>query len=335
MAGEDDEVVVHIPDEGNEDGVVVEKTAKSDAGGAQLESANFNDDPLEDLKGQFATMTQRATAAEQAAQQAAQRATEAEQRAHRVESEMVTSQIDTVTSGIAQAEAEATAAEQAYIAATEAGDAAAMARAHRAIARAEANIVRLKEAKSDLEDEAKARKDRPAPTHQRPSQPQQPANVVETFVQGMSPKSAAWVRAHPEVVTDRKLNARVLAAHNLALAEDVAVESDEYFRRVEEAIKPQQQQPQRRANGDGTRPSSAAASGGSDRGGTLRGGQREVKLTPGEVASATDGTLVWNYDNPTGKGRYKKGDPIGLVEMARRKAEGQKRGLYDRNNIEA
>ena len=54
-----------------------------------------------------------------------------------------------------------------------------------------------------------------------------------------------------------------------------------------------------------------------------------------EAASATDGTLVWNYDDPSGKNQYKKGDPIGLAEMARRKHEGQKAGLYDRNAIEA
>lgn len=339
MAGEnDDDVVVHIPNEGDDGTVIVEKGKEGDDGAQQLQSANFNEDPLEDLKGQFATMTQRATAAETAAQNAIQRANEAEQRAHRVENEMVTSQLDTVVSGIAAAEAEAAAAEAAYVAAVEAGDAAAMARAHRAISRAEANKVRLEEAKSDLEDEAKARKDRPAPTHRQPSQPQQTGDVVERFVQSLSPKSAAWVRAHPECVTDQRKNRLMLAADNIARANGIEVESPEYFALVEEYVngkqaKPEQQQ--RRTNGDGTRPSSAAASGGSDRGGQLRGGQREVRLTKGEAQSATDGTLVWNYDDPTGKGRYKKGDPIGLAEMARRKAEGQKRGLYDRNSIEA
>lgn len=328
MAGEDDEVVVTLPGDA-EDGVVIEK--KEATGDKQLEVVSFNEDPVEDLKSQFATMQQRATAAEQTAQQALQRATAAEQRAAQVETEIVSSQLDTVASGIAQAEAEAAAAEQAYIAAVEAGDAAAMARTQRAIAKAEANISRLTEAKETLEDEAKSKKDRPVQARPQASQPQQPADVVERFVQGMTPKSAAWVRAHPEVVTDRKLNARMLAAHNLALAEDVAVESAEYFRRVEEAIAPKSDG-QRRVNGDGTRPSSAAASGG-DKGGALRGGAREVRLTKGEATSATDGTLVWNWDDPSGK--FKKGDPIGLVEMARRKAEGQKRGLYDRNNIEA
>jgi len=58
-------------------------------------------------------------------------------------------------------------------------------------------------------------------------------------------------------------------------------------------------------------------------------------LTKGEAASATDGTLQWNYDDPTGQNRWKKGDVIGLAEMARRKHEGMKAGLYDKNAFEA
>ena len=56
----------------------------------------------------------------------------------------------------------------------------------------------------------------------------------------------------------------------------------------------------------------------------------EVRLTKGEAASATDGTLVWNFPDPSGQNRWQKGDPIGLAEMARRKHEGMKAGLYDK-----
>ena len=92
----------------------------------------------------------------------------------------------------------------------------------------------------------------------------------------------------------------------------------------------QQQQQRPTPSGDGRRPSSAAApaSGGS---GGLNGGGVEVRLTKREAASATDGTLIFNYDDPTGQNRWKKGDPIGLAEMARRKHEGMKNGLYDKS----
>lgn len=58
-----------------------------------------------------------------------------------------------------------------------------------------------------------------------------------------------------------------------------------------------------------------------------------VALTAGESEAATDGTLQWNYDGPvdpsTGNPRYRKGDPIGRTEMARRKMLMKKNGRYN------
>lgn len=327
MAGEDDEdVIVSLPPVEGE----VKITKASDT----IESASFNEDPVADLKNQFATMTARATAAESLAHQNAQELQQAHQRLQSVESEVVTSQLETVESGIAAAEAEAANAEAAISAALEAGDGPALARAQRAMSIAVSRGERLKEAKDDLADAAKRKPTQDAQTRQQPPQRRAPADPVEAMIaaNGISAKSAAWIRAHPEVVTDKKMNARMMAAHNLALADDIAVESEEYFQRIEEGIKPavtktaakpaaQQQQ------NDGRRPSSAAASASGASGG-LNGGGTEVRLTRGEANSATDGTIIWNYDSPDGK--FKKGDPIGLAEFARRKQEGMKAGLYDR-----
>ena len=251
-----------------------------------------------------------------------------------MQGEVVSSQLDTVLTGIAAAETEANAAEAQLAIAIEAGDAAAQARANRAIATATSRLDRLKEAKDDLEQTVKTTKKPPG--QQQTAQRQPPADPVEAFTQGMSPRSAAWVKAHPECVTDRKLNARMLAAHNLALADDIAVDSDEYFERIEAGIKPAgavEKKPDPKPGADGRRPSSAAApaAGGSGAG----SGEIEVLLTRREALAATDGTLIWNYDDPSGQKRWEKGSPIGLKEMARRKVEGMKNGLYDRMQYEA
>lgn len=325
MAGEEDEdVIVSLP---GDTGAVITKAADAvvvKAGGTPTVAA---DDPMEDLKGQFASMTRRATAAEQVAQQATQQAQEATQRLQQAEGQVVSSQLDTVLSGIAAAEAEASSAEKDYIAASEAGDFAAQARAQRKMAGAESRIQRLTEAKDDLEDTAKRR---PAPSaQQRPAAPARAsADPIEHLIAdgNISGKSASWLRAHPEVA-DPKTNARMMAAHNLAIADDVELESEEYFRRIEDGIKPGTKKVEPQRQGNGTRPSSAAASGGAA-GGGLNGGT-EVRLTKGEALSATDGSLIWNYDSPDGK--YKKGDPLGLAEFARRKHEGMKAGLYDKS----
>jgi hypothetical protein len=74
-------------------------------------------------------------------------------------------------------------------------------------------------------------------------------------------------------------------------------------------------------NGNGASSSGSAAS--------------EVRLSKNEALSATDGTHVWNYDDPSGQNRWKKGQPIGVEEFARRKRELLKRGAYDPMNFMA
>lgn len=331
MAGEDDnneEVIVSIP--GDTSTVVVTKVEPKTEP-VKKATTGPDDDPVIDLKHQFAAMTQRATAAERAANDATRANAEITQRLHRVEGQVVDSQLDTVLSGIAAAQAEASSGEQSLVAAIEAGDAAAQARAQRVIAGAETRLQRLQEAKADIEDGIKARPKPGAETREQPSQRQQTTDPVEGFTKGMSPRSAAWIRKNPDCVTDAKKNARMLAAHNLALADDIEVDSDEYFRRIEEGIGAKKAETKPAT--DGRRPSSAAApaAGG---GGALNGGGIEVRLTKGEAASATDGTLIWNYDDPTGQKRWTKGEPIGLAEMARRKHEGIKNHLYDKSYSE-
>ena len=44
-----------------------------------------------------------------------------------------------------------------------------------------------------------------------------PLDPVEAFATQLSPRSAAWVRAHPEYATNPKLTQKMIAAHNMAL----------------------------------------------------------------------------------------------------------------------
>lgn len=329
------EIIVSLP--GDNSDVKIVKAGEKTPAATEAEA-----DPIKDLKSQFATMTQRVSSAERAVHDATQQANEASARAARAEGALVDSQLDTVMSGISAAKSASEAAKRDFIAAAEAGDFAAQAEAQERIGDARARLQRLEEAAEDLKEQAEVRKVQVQKTP--PRAPQRQQNPVEDFITGqqVTPKSAAWIRAHPDFVTDRRANARVMAAHNQAIADDVEMESDEYFQRIDAAMT-QTQTPKkadpvpqpRQHNQPGTRPSSAAAAGGNPGGnGTLNGGGTEVKLTRGEARSATDGTLVWNYDDPSGQNRFKKGDPIGLAEMARRKYHGTKAGLYDKSHTE-
>lgn len=63
-----------------------------------------------------------------------------------------------------------------------------------------------------------------------------PSDPVDAFASQLSARSAAWVRDHPEYVTDPRLNSKMLAAHNLVVADDIAPDTDEYFSAVERIL---------------------------------------------------------------------------------------------------
>lgn len=58
---------------------------------------------------------------------------------------------------------------------------------------------------------------------------------------GVPERSKKWIKEHPDFLNDPKYQARVMAAHNLCEADGVETESDEYFRRLDEAVAPKAQ----------------------------------------------------------------------------------------------
>lgn len=347
MAGEDtqteDEIVVAIEPELPLD--EAGKTAAADRGAdgkfvAKKEAA----DPADDLRSQFNDLKTESERNRARADDNARRAADAERDAARAREEATTargevieSQASTIESGISAAQAEADAAEGEYKSAFEAGDAGRMAKAHRTMSRAEANLVRLGEAKADLE----IRKTRgPQAEQRREAQPQpqtrQPDDPVEAFIaaQPRGPEAQKWLREHREFVTDERKFLKLGAAHQDALAEGMKIESPEYFEHIEKFVGI-------KANGAGNgatprtaakRPASVPVAPVHQSGGAANGSNGvQVSLTQGEAKSANDGTIVWNYDDTSPQKRFKKGDPIGNQEMARRKLALTKQGAYDRS----
>jgi hypothetical protein len=66
-----------------------------------------------------------------------------------------------------------------------------------------------------------------------PKQPEEPLDPVEAVASQLSPRSAAWVRAHPECVRDQKLYMRMIGAHNIAVSDGFVPDSDAYFEQIE------------------------------------------------------------------------------------------------------
>jgi hypothetical protein len=83
---------------------------------------------------------------------------------------------------------------------------------------------------SRLVDGKEALQNRPAPSAPAINDP------VEQVASQLSPRSAAWVRSHPEYVKDPVKYESMLRAHNVAVAEGYSPDSDAYFQFVENRL---------------------------------------------------------------------------------------------------
>lgn len=321
--------------------VAIEPELPLDGKQQQANGGATDDAAISDLREQFnslksqqeATETARRNAEERAARWAAQ-AEAATREVASARSEIADRELDTVTTGISAAESEASAAEAAYAKAMEEGNFADAGKAQRRMARAEAQIERLNEAKADIEarraqDRAQdkgGRKEAPIEAPQRAPTQDDP---VEAYIAGRTEPTANWLRAHKDFITDPRKNAKLTAAHWNAVGEGLSPDTPEYFEHVETfvGLKQAPKKDTRRKPGAPVAPVTASSGG-------TNGGGHEVRLSKMEATAATDGTLVWNYDDPSPQKKFKKGDPIGIVEFARRKKAMTEQGLYDKSYTE-
>ena len=76
-------------------------------------------------------------------------------------------------------------------------------------------------------------------------QPVQVADPVERIASQLTPRSAEWVRAHPEYARDPIMTRRMVRAHEDAVDEGYSADTDEYFEFIENKLKirkPEQRQ---------------------------------------------------------------------------------------------
>jgi len=296
------------------------------------------DPALKDLMAQYRELESKAQENERRAQEAeaARAAAQQEAARHRDDADVArraqtSSHLDTITTAISASEQDVEGAKQAIRSAKTNGDIDAEIEAQDRLARAHATLLRLDEARQNIEARQKA-----------PPPRQRPTDQVEAVASSLSPQSAAWVRAHPDYARTEQGLKKLNAADAVAKDEGFAPDTPEYFVRVEQYLGIRQAEakaapteaadvkPTTAAKPRSAAPPVAPGASVSSNGASASGGS--VTLTKGEYLSATDGTLVWNWDDPNGK--YKKGDPIGVKEFARLKLKGMKEGRYDRTFTE-
>lgn len=154
---------------------------------------------------------------------AEQRANEASRGEAAARGEVQTSQLDLVKGAIERLTESSDTLEGQYADAMAAQDWKAAAKAQRQMSDNSAKLTQLEAGKKALESA-------PKPV------PRAPVDPFEQFVGQLSPASATWVRAHPEFVRDPRKNREMIAAHELALARGLKVDTPDYFASVEKTL---------------------------------------------------------------------------------------------------
>lgn len=109
---------------------------------------------------------------------------------------------------------------------------------HSAAAEFQAEIASNASKLQQLTNGLQQMKNRPAPVA-----PQPRSFTVDDFASRLTPRSADWIRKHPEFVTNPALNQRMISAHNFVVSDGVAPDTDEYFQRIEGMLKVKAQAP--------------------------------------------------------------------------------------------
>ena len=183
------------------------------------------DEVLEGLKRQLAEKDSRlaeADAGRAAAEATARRAVDT---ATRAQTDVRSTNLSMVVNAIETTKREAEILEANLANAMSQGDFQASAKIQRMLAGNEAKLVQLETGKEAMDAEAK----QPIRRMEVPTDP------VEALASQLSPRSASWVRAHPEYARDPRLQQRMMAAHNLAITGEspLAPDTDAYFEHVE------------------------------------------------------------------------------------------------------
>jgi hypothetical protein len=180
-------------------------------------AASDTEKGIEKLKKQLAD--------EKSAREAAEaRAREAESGEVAAKTDVQATQLDLVKNAITTVTQASDVLEGKYAEAAAAGDWASAAKIQRELAGNAARLLQLENGKVALE---KA----PKPTA-RPALDQ-----VEEFANRCTPKSADWVRAHPEFVRDNNKNRQMIAAHELAIGRGMKADTPEYFTDIEDTLR--------------------------------------------------------------------------------------------------
>lgn len=197
------------------DDIKVEKV-ENDAKKREMEP----EEGINDLKMKLEQERQARIEAEKNARRAAEAAVEAKNEVQDTNLQLVKNAIDTVkrNNDILKYN---------YSEAMAVGDYTKAAEIQESLSMNSAKLMELERGRSHMES---------APKYEMP-QEQRPSDPVEALASQLSPRSADWVRRNPQCVTDPRMYQKMVAAHNLAMADGYQPDTDDYFAFVEDTLR--------------------------------------------------------------------------------------------------
>jgi len=190
------------------------------------------------------TLKERLEAERKARIEAEKRAHEYAQNAAKAKNEVQDTNLTLVTNAIETVRQNSEILKANYREAMSINDYDSAARIQQEMATNAAKMLQLEQGKQALESAPKEK----IPDRMRHSDP------VEDLASQLSPRSASWLRRNPQFATDSRLYQKMIAAHNLATADGIAPDTDEYFQSIEDTLRIN-----RRAEVEADDPSSVAA----------------------------------------------------------------------------
>ena len=94
------------------------------------------------------------------------------------------------------------------------------------------NLIKLNQLEAGRSSMENREKSPPPP----PPKPVAPEDPVEALTATLSPRSADWVRRHPEYARDDKMLNQMISAHNLVVSRGYEPDTDDYFNAVERVL---------------------------------------------------------------------------------------------------
>lgn len=218
--------------------------------------AKTEHDAIEELRSQLAAIQERSERQREEAQRERQAREEAERQAQAYQADIVNTRMQllqsnhqTIMASIATDKADGDALEREYANAIRTNNHALAAKCQRALAKVESRLLQFEDARMQLEEQIKAgpqalqrqmqRQQPQRPASQPQQQPQQTGDPVENYIATRSARVQKFLKDNPrEWLSDPTKNAKLMAAHHMALSEGHVEESNSYFDFVKGYMEP-------------------------------------------------------------------------------------------------